>query len=186
MAKLKKKRSISKKRRSALGRRSRTKGATYELVVAQRLREVFPNARRGIGQARSGGDVPDVEGCEPWWAQTKHGVRPNISAALEQARRDMVAFSARAGDSRYKRPVAIVRANRSNDIASMYLSDFIDLLKELSQCHQNLKARTSPADSGNGQTVGSMAAGSGPGTSQSATDTAESATENAARPTPSE
>lgn len=68
------------------GARSRRKGASYERELANRWRDsgLYPDAERGIGQARSGGDVPDVTGT-PWWVEAKCQARPNVFAALEQA-----------------------------------------------------------------------------------------------------
>ena len=69
-----------------MGKRSRNKGAAYERELANRWRDsgLYPGAKRGIGQARSGGDVSDVEGT-PWWVEAKCQARPNVYAALEQA-----------------------------------------------------------------------------------------------------
>src|SRR5690606_6910545 len=53
------------------GRRSRTKGASFEREVARQLRALWPGARRGIGQARSGGETPDVIQT-PFWIEAKH------------------------------------------------------------------------------------------------------------------
>jgi hypothetical protein len=54
------------------GKRSRDKGANYERDIARRWREsgLFPEAKRGIGQTRAGGDVPDVDGT-PFWVECK-------------------------------------------------------------------------------------------------------------------
>lgn len=68
------------------GSRSRTKGARYERDLANRWKAsgLYPDARRGIGQARSSGEVADVEGT-PWWVEAKCQARPNVFAAMEQA-----------------------------------------------------------------------------------------------------
>ena len=105
-----------------MGALSRRKGAAYERHVATRLRDLYPNAERGLGQARAGHECADVEGC-PLWLQTKHGQRPNILAALEQGERD-----ARAAND--GRPVAaIVRRNGGQDVIAMHLDDFLALVK---------------------------------------------------------
>lgn len=69
-----------------MGARSRRKGAAYERELANRWRDsgLWPEARRGVGQARSGGEVPDVDGT-PFWIEAKCQARPNVYAALEQA-----------------------------------------------------------------------------------------------------
>jgi len=96
---------------------SRRKGADFELYVAAKLRAVWPAARRGLGQARGGAEAADVDGT-PWWIQTKHGKRPNITAAMRQAVRDAAA----AHDDRP--PVAITRATNGPVLVTMMLSDW--------------------------------------------------------------
>jgi len=68
------------------GRTSRTKGAVWEREVARRLRDIWPEARRGL-QARMGGDAADVEGC-PLHVECKCGRGVQVRAALDQAERD--------------------------------------------------------------------------------------------------
>lgn len=99
----------------------RRKGISYEREIANVLGEVFgpENARRGI-QYRSGSEVPDVE-VPAFWVETKRGRKTNIRAALKQAREAC------------KEPkwlLAICKDDHEPAIASMYLDDFIDLLKE--------------------------------------------------------
>lgn len=66
------------------GRRSRTKGASFERWVAKQLQPIFPGAKRGIGQARASDEVPDVQGT-PWWIECKRHKKPSIPAAWRQA-----------------------------------------------------------------------------------------------------
>lgn len=89
--------------------------------MAERLRHLWPDARRGLGQARTGAEAPDVDGS-PWWVQTKHGARPNIPAAMRQAARDATA----AHDDRP--PVAITRANRGPVLVTVRLEDWLDVM----------------------------------------------------------
>lgn len=65
---------------------SRRKGASYERELAKRWRDsgLWPDAQRGIGQARAGSEVPDVEGT-PFWVEAKRRKRHNILAAMKQA-----------------------------------------------------------------------------------------------------
>lgn len=67
-----------------MGRLSRRKGAGWERELAKRWRDLYPDARRGIGQARSGGDVPDVDGT-PWWIEAKRRKRHDVRGAMRQA-----------------------------------------------------------------------------------------------------
>ena len=101
--------------------RSRNKGAAYERELANRWRDsgLYPDARRGIGQARWGGDVPDVDGT-PWWVEAKCQARPNVFAAMEQAEE--------ATDGRTPVVVACRREKgapgRASTLVAMRLEDF--------------------------------------------------------------
>ncbi len=65
----------------------RNKGAAFERLVAQRLVAGGVRARRGIGQARAAGEVPDVQVLDApaLWVECKHGTAPSWRAALAQA-----------------------------------------------------------------------------------------------------
>lgn len=107
-----------------MGAHSRNKGASYEREVAEKFRIAGFDARRGLGQARDGSEIPDVE-VNDLWVQTKHGARPNPIAALEQAVRDM--------GQRDLFPVAICRKDRGRDTVTMLWADFIALFTEWTQ-----------------------------------------------------
>ena len=65
---------------------SRTKGHNFERVVASDLKQIFPEAKRGLAQARGNGrECPDVDGT-PFHVECKRGKRVSIRAALAQAR----------------------------------------------------------------------------------------------------
>jgi hypothetical protein len=66
------------------GRYSRNKGANFERLVANLLRPVFSESRRGIGQARSAGEVADVEGT-PFWVECKRHKKCSVPGAMQQA-----------------------------------------------------------------------------------------------------
>jgi hypothetical protein len=98
----------------------RTKGAGYERLMANRFKGIYPGARRGIGQARSAKEVPDVEGT-PYWVEAKHQKCPNLWAALAQA-----------DDARDNRkPLVVARRNGGVEVAVMKLEDMLDLLNEV-------------------------------------------------------
>ena len=109
--------------RARLGRRSKRKGAHHEREVAEILRKLYPNAKRGLGQARAGGEVPDVAGT-PWWVEAKHRKVENVRAALRQAE------DARDASPGYKRhpPLVVSRKDHQRDIVVMYLDDFVALM----------------------------------------------------------
>lgn len=100
-----------------MSRKSIVKGKTFERDVAKALRVVYPEARRGLAQPRSGDETPDVEGT-PFWVECKVGQRINVQAALSQAQD--------ATDGRP--PLAICKVDREPATATMLLSDFINLV----------------------------------------------------------
>lgn len=113
------------------GRRSRTKGAAYERTLARRWAEsgMYPDARRGIGQARSSGEVSDVEGL-PFWIEAKCQARPNVWAAMEQAEE--------ATDGR---PCVVVacrrqkgRPGRASTVVCMRLEQWEQLVRRAGMC----------------------------------------------------
>lgn len=69
------------------GRSNKRKGKTFEREIANQFRAVFPNAKRGIGQARSSKEVSDVDGT-PFWIECKFRKQVVISSALAQAEND--------------------------------------------------------------------------------------------------
>lgn len=108
-------------RASRLGRRSRNKGASFERIIAIELREIFgPQVRRGLGQARNAGEVPDIDGA-PFWIECKHQHRPNIARAMMQAVRD---------SRGRKPPLVISRADNEPVFVTMGLGTFVQLVQQ--------------------------------------------------------
>ena len=105
------------------GSRSRRKGAAFERLVGHAFESIYPDACRGVGQTQRGSTCADVEGTE-FWVECKCGQRPNLYAAIEQAR-----------EAKDERPILVVaRKNAPHshespvDTATMLLSDFLNLL----------------------------------------------------------
>ena len=99
------------------GRSARAKGSSYEREIAERLRCVYPKAKRGLGQARSGGEVADVTGT-PWWIEAKRRKRVDVHKAIAQA------LAASDG-----RPVLVIsRRDREKDLVTLHLDEFIRLV----------------------------------------------------------
>ena len=142
-----------------MGRMERQKGKTFERLVVHAFREVCgPDVKRGIGQARAGGEVPDVDGVPAMWIECKHHRRVNVRAALVQA--EEAEFDSRLlcrpggadcsrrgkGDEEpclgcrfavlrteaRRAPLAVCRDNGKPIIAVMYLEDFLALLRRAS------------------------------------------------------
>lgn len=68
-----------------VGKRSRDKGQRGEREAAALLSSLgFTEACRGLGQARAGGEVPDVDGS-PWWVEVKRHRGIAAVRFLEQA-----------------------------------------------------------------------------------------------------
>ena len=100
-----------------MSKASVTKGKAFERALATLMRSVWPQARRGIGQARAGGEVPDVDGT-PFWLEAKRGKRISIRAAYDQA--------VEASDGRV--PVVVSREDRSPALVTMGLEDWLQLV----------------------------------------------------------
>ena len=81
------------------GRLSRNKGAAFERRVANTLKKIWPESRRGCGQTQAASNGADVEGTA-FWVECKKGARPNIQGAFKQA------IEAKPGDD--IRPVLVV------------------------------------------------------------------------------
>jgi hypothetical protein len=99
-----------------MGKAQRDKGKRGEREVAEALRAVYPDAKRGW-QSRAGSDAPDVDGT-PWWVEVKIGKAPPIWPAWKQANT--------ATDGRP--PLVVVRRDREGALAVLRLSDLVDLL----------------------------------------------------------
>lgn len=103
-----------------MGAMQRNKGAGFERLVAAVLTAAGVPARRGIGQARSAGEVPDVEvpDAPALWVECKHGAAPSWRAALAQARA--------AAPGRVH--VVVTRDNRGPPTAHIPLGLFAEML----------------------------------------------------------
>lgn len=101
---------------------SRAKGHSFERKVAADLREAMPgcDAKRGW-QARGGGkEEADVE-IPMVHVECKHGIKPNLRAAYEQAARD----------SNGRIPVAICKDNRRAPIVIIGYKDWLAMMGQL-------------------------------------------------------
>ena len=100
------------------GRGARVKGATFERHLAKYFTDNTPlDAKRGIGQTRSGGaEVSDVD-MPIIHVEAKRHKRCNIKAALRQAVED--------ANVNGKIPVAITKDDREKILCTMHLDDWI-------------------------------------------------------------
>jgi hypothetical protein len=113
--------------RSAKARRSRVKGSIHERAVAAHLAELYPAARRGIGQTRAGGEVPDVTGT-PWWVEAKNRKACNVHAAYAQA---LTARADAKSAALNNAPVLVVtrKVGETLDLVTMSMDDFKRLVR---------------------------------------------------------
>ena len=130
--------------RKKTGRRSRRKGSTFERQVANDLKPIFERARRaGLRQTQSGSDdAPDVDGCSPFWIETKHGKQTNPRAALAQAEEAMAAWAAKGGDPEcFRWALAVCKDDRQPPFVVMRWDQFREFLSEW---QSNGEKRTQP------------------------------------------
>lgn len=96
---------------------SKQKGARFEREVAETLRSLGWDARRGI-QFRGGEDSPDVISDFPLHIEAKHVEKLNLEKALQQSRED-------SGEKPY---CVIHRRNRGLTYITLELETFSELL----------------------------------------------------------
>ena len=102
----------------------RAKGHNFERLIANLLKAAgFPEARRGLGQARHA-EVPDVMGVPPYWFECKRMRKCDIPAALAQAQLDIG-----RKETPYNVPVAVTKNDGGPVIVSMLWEDWLRMLK---------------------------------------------------------
>lgn len=109
-----------------MSKSQRDKGARWERELSLILSEVYPEAQRGLGQARSAAEVPDID-IPDFWVEAKCGARCNPLAALRQA--DLV-----RPDNRI--PIAVCKQSWTGlnsttappPTVTMYLGDWLELV----------------------------------------------------------
>ena len=104
------------------GKFSRDKGARFERDIANRFKELYPKAVRGVGQTQSGGNSADVEST-PFWIECKAQKKTNIEGAFKQA----VEAKKECEDSRP--PLVISKRDREPIKATLLLDDLLELLR---------------------------------------------------------
>jgi hypothetical protein len=120
-----------------MGASQRRKGGRFERAVAAAFRVVFPGAKRGLGQARAGGEVPDVD-VPGFWPEAKAHRLTNPRAALAQA-------IAAAGSSG-RVPIAVCKDDGMEPLVHLRLEDFVALLAERQALYGDLDELSESAD----------------------------------------
>tara|TARA_R110002110_G_C13016296_1_gene677358 strand:- start:166 stop:501 length:336 start_codon:yes stop_codon:yes gene_type:complete len=101
------------------GKRSRTKGHSFERQMSNFFKDIgFAHARRGI-QYRDGAECPDVMNVGDLWIECKVGKRPNIKGAMDQSKKACGLL----------RPVAITKWDHGPTYVTMDLDLFADLMR---------------------------------------------------------
>lgn len=114
---------------SRRNRNNRKRGAAWERRVAEIFRDALglDSVKRGLGQARSAGEVPDVRGVPDLWPECKHGRQVNLRAALAQA----IAAVEESGTKALPVAIAKDRGRGKPPLVIMRLSDWMSLLARL-------------------------------------------------------
>ena len=110
----------------------RRKGHDFERWVANELKAIFPNSRRGL-QYQDGACPPDVIGT-PFHIECKKGKRTDIKAAMLQAENDSaehagVDYDHRDGNHEALRAVAITKDDKGPALATMRFEDWMALVE---------------------------------------------------------
>jgi hypothetical protein len=101
---------------------SRAKGIRFELKLVKLFRAVMPGVEinRGLQSRGGGGEIPDVD-MPVFHVEAKSGKRPNIRAAMRQAREQ-----AKSGMI----PIAVVKDDRQPAMVTIGLSDFLRFVEQ--------------------------------------------------------
>ena len=111
-------------------RANRAKGHSFERQVANQLREIYPDARRGL-QYQDGSIAPDVV-IGDYWVECKRSARnTQPKTALDQA---IEACSKAKSD---KVPITVTKDDRRDALVTMRFSDFLELLIKLKKENDN-------------------------------------------------
>ena len=94
--------------------------------MVHRFREAMPGAEVRRGLQSRGEEVADLD-CPVFWPELKRGKKPNIRGALKQA-------IEAAPEGRI--PIAVVRDDHAEEIVTLLLDDFLDLVGEWWEARQ--------------------------------------------------
>ena len=108
-----------------MAKKSRDSGIAFERQARDLLKELWPDARRGLGQAY-GAQQADIEGTPLRWEVKCHAQWPPIEAAIQQLERDGEKYT----DARIQ-AVMHKRKNKTSWRVTMKFEDFVRLVREL-------------------------------------------------------
>jgi hypothetical protein len=107
-------------KRSKISKRNNAKGKEFEREVAIAMREIFPDAIRRLEFQKSQVNGADLDGTDPYRIQCKNYNTYAPLSKIEEVRLDKGII-----------PVLVTKGKRKKPIAALYLSDFIELLKQV-------------------------------------------------------
>lgn len=102
-----------------MGKMQRDKGANYEREIARQLRALFPDAARNVTETQHGQGV-DLVNTGNLRIQCKRHKQYAPITRIEEVPR-----------TPDKIPVLITRGDRKEDVAVLYLSDFLAILADI-------------------------------------------------------
>lgn len=98
------------------GKRSRTKGHSFEREVANVLKPLWPDAKRHLEVQASEAQGYDLDNTEPFRIQCKRGAR---YAPISKLTEPIIP------DGSSLMPMLITKGDRTRTVVSMYLDDFL-------------------------------------------------------------
>jgi hypothetical protein len=104
-----------------MGKLSRTKGHSFERLIAARLRVVFPAARRHLEYQDAECYGVDLINTGLYRIQCKRGKKPSPLSALEEVESDELLGEV---------PVLVTQGDRGRILVALPLEEFIRLLKD--------------------------------------------------------
>lgn len=116
-----------------MGKMQRQKGKSFERSIANEFKAVYPATKRTLTQQRDSGEAPDID-APGLWVEAKFHRKVPIRKAFEQAVDEVSRAKSTAT------PVAVTKDNGKEILATLRLSDFLALLKQVQQVQQ-LEAR---------------------------------------------
>ena len=105
------------------GKRSRTKGHSYERDIAKAFREVYPGANRLLEYQSDCANGVDLRGTGALRIQCKRTANWAPITKIEEVK-DTTGM-----------PVLVTKGDRKRSVACLYLDDFIKILKDVGEAY---------------------------------------------------
>lgn len=110
-----------KRKKPSKGKAARTKGHSFERLVAILLREIDPDARRNVEETQKAG----------------HDIKTNLRFGIQckclsqwRLHPDQIMAQAEKPCTKDQIPLGVVKIDRKKPVAIMYLDDFVKWVKE--------------------------------------------------------